>query len=148
MKNKTEENEYFNGRPFFFSFRDESNADIIWFIPISSNVNKYEQIFQKKMEKYNQCFTIQFANILETKRVFLIQNMFPSTEKYIQGLYTDNKTSSIIAIDPEIEKRIIKLSKRVLRMHKHNIHIIFPDILEIERKLTEELQKRKSEDLN
>lgn len=148
MKNKTETNEFLNGRPFFFSFRDEKNTDIIWFIPISSKVNKYERIFQKKMNKYNQCFTIQFADVLETKKVFLIQNMFPSIEKYIQEIYTDSKTSSVISIDSEIEDQIIKLSKKVLRMHKHNVHIIFPNVLEIERKLIEELQRNKHEDLN
>ena len=42
-----------NKRPCYFCFNDLENEEIIWFVPISSKVEKYKSIYEnkKKLEK-------------------------------------------------------------------------------------------------
>ena len=42
-------------RPTYFTIKDN---DILWFIPLSSKVEEYQKIIDKKMEKYGFCNTI------------------------------------------------------------------------------------------
>ena len=39
-----------NKRPCFYCFRDKKFEKLIWFIPISSKVEKYKKIYNKKMK--------------------------------------------------------------------------------------------------
>ena len=66
-------------RPTYFTIKDN---DILWFIPLSSKVEKYQKIIDKKMEKYGFCNTIFIRKILEEDSVILFQNAFPTLEKY------------------------------------------------------------------
>lgn len=79
MKNK-ENGRY---RPIYFAIRDTKNKDIIWMIPLSSKVTKYTQIRQNILKKYGKCSTIIIDTYLGRQQVFLIQNAFPTLEKYI-----------------------------------------------------------------
>ena len=47
MKNKE------NGtkRPCYYCFKSETYDDIIWFVPVSTKVEKYQKIYNKKVEK-------------------------------------------------------------------------------------------------
>ena len=47
-------------RPTYFTIKDK---DILWFIPISSKVDKYQKIIDKKIEKYGFCNTIIIRKI-------------------------------------------------------------------------------------
>ncbi len=42
-------------RPTYFTVKDE---DILWFIPLSSKVEKYKRIRDKKIKRYGECNTI------------------------------------------------------------------------------------------
>ena len=48
-------------RPYFFSFRDEETG-LFWMIPVSSQIEKYEIIYQRKLRRIGKCETIMFAN--------------------------------------------------------------------------------------
>ena len=63
-------------RPNYFCVKME-NEDILWFIPMSSRV-----------EKYKKCDTIVIGNYRGKDHAFLIQNMFPITIKYIDHIDT------------------------------------------------------------
>ena len=39
-------------RPTYFTIKDK---DILWFIPLSSKVEKYQVIIDKKIKKYGNC---------------------------------------------------------------------------------------------
>lgn len=73
-------------------------------------------------------------------RVFLIQNMFPCIEKYISGKYLDINLNDTV-LEEHIKRHIQKNAREVLKLHKKGVNIIFPNVLEIEKKLIEELQK-------
>ena len=47
-----------NYRPHFYAVQDKKNLDLYWMIPISSQVEKYKEIIEKKKQKYGKCNTI------------------------------------------------------------------------------------------
>lgn len=67
-------------RPTYFTIKDKN---ILWFIPLSSKVEKYKKIIDKKTQKYGRCDTILIRQILGKDSVILLQNAFPTLEKYI-----------------------------------------------------------------
>ena len=60
-------------RPTYFTVKDK---DILWFIPLSSKVEKYKKIIDKKISKYGRCDTILIREVLGTEAVILLQNAF------------------------------------------------------------------------
>ena len=79
MENKDGETK----RPCYFCFRDRKNKEIIWFVPISTKHDKYKKIYENKKIKSGDkpVYNFVFGNVLGKKAVFLIQNIFPTTEK-------------------------------------------------------------------
>ena len=84
-------------RPTYFTIKDKN---ILWFIPLSSKVDKYKKIIDKKIEKYGSCDTIYIRKILGEDSAILFQNAFPTLEKYIAHVHTQNgvpaKVSNIL----------------------------------------------------
>ena len=72
-------------RPTYFTIKDKS---ILWFIPISSKVSKQQRIIDKKIEKYGFCNTIIIRKIADDDAPILLQNAFPTLEKYIDHIHT------------------------------------------------------------
>ena len=72
-------------RPTYFTIKD---GDILWFIPISSKVDKYKKIITKKIKKFGSCESIIIGKILKNNSAILIQNIFPTLEKYIDHVHT------------------------------------------------------------
>ena len=68
-------------RPNYFCVKMENN-DILWFIPMSSKVEKYKTIVEDKIKKYKKCDTIVIGNYRGKDHAFLIQNMFPITVQF------------------------------------------------------------------
>ena len=71
-------------RPTYFTIKD---GDILWFIPISSKVDKYQRIINNKIEKYGFCNTIIIRKIADEDAAILLQNAFPTLEKYINHVH-------------------------------------------------------------
>lgn len=83
LKGNKEEN-----RPHYYCFQ-ERNDNIYWIIPLSSRIKKYQAIIDKKLAKGKKCDTLHIAKLDSgTKSVFLIQDIFPITDKYIERAYT------------------------------------------------------------
>lgn len=71
--------------------------------------------------------TIVFGNVANTYSAFLIQNMFPVTEKYIESAYLKNKVK--IRLSNKLQTEIIGKATKVLNLYNHGMkNIIFPDI--------------------
>ena len=143
MKNRGENNK----RPCFYAFQDKKEPNIFWCVPISSKVQKYERIVQKKISGQVspkshkiQCNTIVFGNVLGQKKAFLIQNMFPVTAAYVSSIYIDKNTRNPVTIDPATEKYIVKNAKKVLSIvFRGHSNIIFTNAQEIYKDLTAQL---------
>lgn len=90
------------------------------------------------MRKFRRCDTLVFGEVLGQDRVFLIQNMCPVTERYIEALYMDRRAQLPVRISGDLEREIIKKAKRVLALQRKGAHLIFPDVLLIETCLLHE----------
>lgn len=95
-----------NKRPCYFCFRDENDKQIIWFVPVSSKVEKYKKIYENKRKKIKRVYGFVFGKLLGKERVFLIQNMFPTTEKFIEGKYMSKNCDVRISVKLKKEKCI------------------------------------------
>lgn len=127
-----------NKRPCFYCFRDNTYDEIIWFLPISSKVEKYQKIYNEKMLKYKNVDNIVFGYVEGEKRVFLIQNMFPTTEEYVISKYVKQDRDVIVnqELKRELERKATKILKLVENGYKN---LVFPDILSIREKLVQDL---------
>ena len=56
-------------KPTYFTIRDK---DILWFVPISSKVDKYQKIITKKIEKYGFCNTIIIRKLADEDAAILL----------------------------------------------------------------------------
>ena len=74
-----------HSRPSYLAIKDK---EILWFIPLSTKVDKYRTIIAKKEKKYGSCKTILIKRIAGREQAILIQNAFPTLEKYIQSRHT------------------------------------------------------------
>ena len=91
-------------RPNYFCVKME-NDNILWFIPMSSKVEKYEEIIKDKMQKYKKCDTIVIGNYRGRDNAFLIQNMFPIINKYIDHI--DTVQGKALQVPSETRKLIL-----------------------------------------
>ena len=126
MENKGSENK----RPAYFCFRDSKEKEILWVIPMSTQYEKYQKIYiriREKIKKEPNNFVF-FENIAGKRGVFLIQNMFPTLENYVIGIY---KTNNGIIKVPKTEKaEVLKKAKEVLENEfpeYASIHLTMPD---------------------
>ena len=122
-----------HGRPCLYMFLDVRTG-LYWMIPISSKIEKYERIFRKNINKYGQCDFIVFGEVLGRKSVFLIQNMCPVTEKYIDARYLD-RFNKHVGIPIEAQKHINAKAKKVLQLARKGKKLVFSDVLKIEKTL-------------
>lgn len=129
-----------NYRPHFLAIQDNKNEEMYWMIPVSSQVNKYKMIVDKKIEKYEKCNTIVIGKFAGRNNAFLIQNAFPVIKKYFDHIHTiENKP---IAIHSKLNRELTVHLREVLAMHRRGIHLFFSDIDHIQRKMEEQLNMR------
>ena len=76
-----------HARPTYFTIKDR---DILWFIPLSSKISKYKPIIDRKIKKYGQCKSIMICEVAGKENVVLLQNAFPTLEKYIDHAHVVN----------------------------------------------------------
>ena len=72
-------------RPSYFLVKDK---DLLWFIPLSSRVEKYKKIIYSKINKYGRCNTILIRKIANKENAILIQNAFPTLPKFLSHPHT------------------------------------------------------------
>lgn len=122
-----------NKRPCYFCFRDKYNKEIIWFVPISTKYEKYQKIYEYKKQKQRRVYNFVFGEVVGKKSVFLIQNIFPTTEEYILEKYiTENKD---VEIALNVRNKVIAYSRQVIMKAEQGINIPFYNILEMEKLL-------------
>ncbi len=121
-----------HGRPFFFAFQD-NDTGVFWMIPISSKVAKYREIYDRKMERNGKCDTIVFGEVLGREKAFLIQNMCPISEYYVREEYCNKGVP--VRLDRKTEKEITAKAKKILKLTRKGIKILFTNVLAIEETL-------------
>ena len=124
-----------HSRPSYLAIQDEK---ILWFIPLSTKIDKYKSIVEKKEKKYGSCKTILIKKIAGREQAILIQNAFPTLEKYIQSSHTvDGK---IVKISSAVEREIIDDFEYMLSLKASGLNLFFTDIDYIKNLMFEELE--------
>lgn len=121
-------------RPTYLTIKDN---DILWFIPLSSKVNKYKKIINSKMKKHGACSTILIENILGKECAILIQNAFPTIEKYVERYHLKNNLPA--KVSDKTKNSIIICFKYTMELKKHGIDLFFTNIDEIKKIMESEL---------
>lgn len=148
MRNKETVDGVSHRRPCFFVFADNGDRRIYWVVPISSKAEKFRPLYDAKVAKYGRCNTIRFGNVLGTNAAFLIQNMCPVTEKYIECVYVDTMNRPI-QIDGRLAADVIRNAREVLAKERRGARIVFPNIKAIYAGLLSQLsleEKKQAQD--
>lgn len=125
-------------RPTYFTVKDK---DILWFIPLSSKVEKYRKIVAKKVQKFGFCNTILIEKVFGNDAVILLQNAFPTLEKYIDHVHTINNKPA--KLPEKLEKIILKNFRDLIKLKRQGNNLFFADVDKIKRQMLEELKKEK-----
>lgn len=126
-------------RPTYFTIRD---GNILWFIPLSSKVDKYKKIVDKKVKKYGVCNSILIRNILGKEAAILIQNAFPTLEKYIDHVHLNSQGKPAKVID-SICNEILYNFNLMLKLKDKGVNLFFTDIDKIQRLIEDEILVKK-----
>lgn len=110
--------------------------EILWFIPLSTKIEKYKSITQRKEKKYGRCRTILIKKIAGREQAILIQNAFPTLEKYIQNKHTID--GRFIKISSAVEREIIDDFEYMLSLKSSGLNLFFTDIDYIKKLMLEE----------
>lgn len=123
-------------RPHYYCFQDSSTG-LYWMIPLSSRIEKYRRIIEKRLEAKKPC---DIVHILKTdngrESAFLIQDMFPITKEYIEREYMI--AGNPMKVTSEHSAREIEhKARKVLGMLKKGVKFMptQPDVLKIQEKL-------------
>ena len=107
-------------RPHYYCF-EEKNKEIYWMIPVSSRIDKYKNIIKEKKQEGKPCDILHIAKLDNDKEsVFLIQDMFPITEKYIERKYTISGEHLRVTSQHTV-REIDKKARKVLGMLKRGV---------------------------
>ncbi len=123
-------------RPHYYCFKEEKTG-LYWMIPLSSRIDKYKRIINKKTSKGRQCDILHIMKLDNGKEsAFLIQDMFPITDEYIERTYTIANNHLTITSEHSA-REIEKKAKKVMIMLKRGVKFTptQPDINKIINKL-------------
>jgi hypothetical protein len=128
-------------RPHYYAFKD-SDTNLLWLIPCSSQIDKYKKIIQNKTSAGKKHNHIQIVKVNGIEQVFLYQDMFPIIERYIENAYI--KQNAFMEIkDPKKISAIESNAKKIIKLMRHGVKFTptQPDIIRIEKIMIEELEK-------
>ena len=120
---------------FYFTIKDK---DVLWFIPISSKVDKYKKIIDKKIERYGFCNTIIIRKIADEDAAILLQNAFPTLEKYIDHVHTVDGVP--LNVPTDLQNEIKSLFKNMIGLKKRGTNLFFTDIDSLKKKMLNEIE--------
>lgn len=126
MSNKHE------SRPYYLAIYGENK--IIWTIPLSSQVNKYQEKIKADERKHGECLFYYIARVKGKDSAFLVGNVIPVIEDYIKKPFTIQGIPFVVEDKKDIRKIQSKL-KRYIAMVRYGKLKPAVDILAIERAL-------------
>lgn len=107
-------------RPHYYCFRD-AKAQVYWMIPLSSKVDKYMHIIEKRKKEHKPCDTIHIVKTDNDKwNALLIADMFPVTEQYIEREYAIAGNHLRVTSENEM-REISRKAKKILGMLKQGV---------------------------
>lgn len=126
-------------RPHYYCFQDTDDG-IYWMIPLSSQIEKYKKIMQKRENAGKTCDILHIVKLGNKREsVFLIQDMFPITEKYVEREYTIGGNHFMLTSE-HVVKEVERKARKVMGMLKHGVKFTptQPDVIVMLEKLLKE----------
>lgn len=120
-------------RPFYYCLQDNNNKDLFWMVPLSSRVEKFRTIIEKKISENKPCDGIYICKLPSGKEsVFLIQDIFPIYSRFVEREYTLAGNHLILPYENDI-KAISKRASKICALVKRGIKLTptSPDIIKI-----------------
>lgn len=88
---------------------------------------------EKKQKIHREPLNFVFGVVKDENAVFLIQNMFPTTQKYIEEKYQVKNND--VTISMPLQKEIIEKAESILRLEEKGIHVAFSNLIDFKREL-------------
>jgi hypothetical protein len=123
-------------RPTYFCLQDNKTG-LLWVVPMSSRVDKYQSIIDKDIKRHGKCLKIYIGEYANKQQAFLFQNMFPILPKYIDHVHTIRQNPA--PVNPRLQKLLDINYRNILRLHKQGAKVICPDINRLEKLMLDEL---------
>lgn len=123
-------------RPTYFCLKDEKTG-LLWVVPMSSKIEKYQRIIDKDVEKHGKCLKIFVGEYANRQNAFLFQNMFPILPKYIDHVHMIQHNP--VPVSQKLQVILDRYFRDVMRIHRRGFKIVFPDIARLEKLMLEEL---------
>ena len=123
-------------RQHYYCFEYTSTV-IYWTIPLSSQIDKYKRIVEKREKAGKPCDIIHIVKLDDSKQsAFLIQDMFPITDEYIEREYTI-AGNHLMLTSEHTAKEIEQKAKKVMGMLKRGVKFMptQPNVIAILEKL-------------
>lgn len=127
-----------HSRPSYFLVKEK---DLLWFIPLSSKVSKYQKWVDNQMQKYGRCDTILITKIANRNSAVLIQNAFPTLPKYLSHPHTIG--GKVYKVPISIQKEIKKKFRTLKSLKEKGLYSFYPNTDKIELLMYQELKKDK-----
>lgn len=125
-------------RPHYYRIQD-AETGVYWMIPLSSRIEKYRKIVEKRESTGRRCDTVYITKLGDGREsAFLIQDMIPVTSDYIDREYTLGGIPFRLTSERAIRDIDIR-AKRILGLIRNGIQFGTkqPDIKAIMGKLGE-----------
>ena len=84
-------------------------------VPLSSRVEKFKAIHDKQVAKYGKCLTIVLGEFDGKEAAFLLQNMFPIREYYLDHIHTRNNNP--VPVKHSIHREVTTRMKKIRQLH-------------------------------
>ncbi len=100
-------------------------------MPFSHQIEKYQKIYDKNIQKYGRCDTIEFefGYVLGEKKAFLLQNMFPVAEQYFEEIYIDKNTKKTIELLNKVKHNLKSKANKLISLYsRKGIKLMFTDV--------------------
>ena len=129
-----------HGRPCYYCFEYDT---YYWMIPISSQIQKYTDLYEEKITRYNGNYDgIRFGYVNGELRAFLIQNLCPVSSKYITSEYRVDRGTVPVTIDEKLSRELNGIVRKVLRFRKKGIQLTLTKLDIILNELNKERENK------
>ncbi len=122
----------------FMQYKIRKISLFIWMIPISSQVEKYKIIIEKKKRKYGKCNTIILGKFAGKENAFLIQNAFPITTKYFDHIHTVEDKP--VTVHNELNRILTGNLREVIALYNRGINLLYTDVAKIKMIMEQEIK--------
>lgn len=129
-------------RPHYFPLVDNKTG-LLWLIPCSSRIDKYEALIEKKKRENKRHNHIQIVTISGKKQALLYQDMFPILPEYIDKPYVSKNGPYELKDVKKIEE-INKNAKKIIKLLKLGIRFALtqPNVAKIEQIMLDEMNNK------